>query len=118
MKIIAAAILAVAMFGTTSFAASLTKSTYPTARKAATAGAAYRLDKAAGFHRFDARDLKVTKTIDGRGTMQKFEVQTKARFDGKPLKQLDVSVRKDAPAKYRAYIPNRHVYTPPSVGNP
>src|SRR5262245_41286824 len=107
--LVAAAFLAIAAFaGTSAHAASLTKTSYPTPQSAALHGAAYKLDKAVGWGEFVASDLKITKTIDGTGTMQKYRVATKATsWDNKPLYTVTTTVRRVAPSQYKAYIPNR-----------
>jgi hypothetical protein len=112
MNKIIGAFLALGMVAGSASAATLMKTSYKTAQQAAKAAAAYRLDKAAGWQRYGARDLRISKTIDNKGPSQKFQVASR---DGSKL--FNVSVKKSAPGKYTAYIPNRNVYTPVGSGN-
>jgi hypothetical protein len=105
------AFLAIGLFAGSAGAATLMKTSYKTAQQAAKAAAAYRLDKAAGWARYSASDLRIAKTIDNKGPSQKFQVASK---DGSKL--FNVSVKKSAPGKYTAYVPNRTVYTPVGSG--
>jgi hypothetical protein len=97
--------------GSAAQAASLTNKSYTTARKAAVGGAAYHWNKAVGWGRYHSTDVKITKVVKDSGTVQKFRVEAR---DGSRSKLQ--SVRKDGARKFRAYIPNRYVYTPPSAG--
>ncbi len=110
-KLIAAS-LALGLFGATAHAASLTNKSYSTAGAAAKAAAAYTLDKAGGWGRFHASDLRIARSIDKVGPSQKYVVASKSGS-----KSLTITVKKDAPGKYRAYIPNRYVFTPVSTGS-
>jgi hypothetical protein len=111
------AIAFVALAGTAASAASLTKTVYSHPHEAARAGAAYHLDKALGRGVFEANDLKVSHILSEKGPRTRYQVVTDPA-SGKPNKKVGVTVLHDGPGKYRAYIPNRHVYTPPTVGNP
>lgn len=111
MKKILFGLCAFAMFAGTASAASLTNKSYSTAKAAAKAGAAYTFSKAVGGGRFHSSDMKILKVIDGTGPSQKFRVGTLGGSRSKI-----VTVKKDAPGKYRAFIPNRYVYTPVSTG--
>ncbi len=112
MKKFIVAAMALALSSSVTFAASTTYRTYPTARAAALYGGAYRLDKAAWHGRVRASSLKITKAIDTTGPNQKFQVSSKTTLhDGKPAKQITVTVKKLGPAKYKAYLPNRSHYT-------
>jgi len=108
-----AALIAFGMFAAgTANAASLTNKTYARATTAAKSAAAYTLDKASGFGRYSASNLKIAKSLDTKGPSQKYIVASK---DG--LKSLTITVKKDGVGKYRAYIPNRYVFTPVSTGS-
>jgi hypothetical protein len=112
-RIVAASLLSLGLLSASaSQAASLTNKSYSTARQAALGAAAYTLNKAAGFHRFGASDLRVAKVVDNKGASQKYRIQATGA-----AKALTITVKKDAPGKYRAYIPNRYVFTPATVGN-
>ena len=108
---LALALLAIGLTATKSDAASLTNKTYTTARKAALGGTAYHWNKAVGYGRYHTSDLKITKVIKDTGPRQKFKVEAK---DGSRSKTA--TVKKDGYRKFRAFIPNRYVYTPPNSG--
>jgi hypothetical protein len=113
MRKMLAVFVALGMFAAaTAHAASLTNTSYSRATTAAKKAAAYTLDKAAGFGRYGASDLKIARSLDTKGAKQKFIVASR---DG--LKSLTITVKKDAPGKYRAYIPNRYVFTPVGTGS-
>jgi hypothetical protein len=112
-RILAASLLSFGLLSASvSSAASLTNKSYSTARQAAIGAAAYTLNKAAGFRRFGTGDLRVAKAIDTKGSSQKYRIAAKDY-----PKALTITVKKDAPGKYRAYVPNRFVYTPATTGN-
>jgi hypothetical protein len=117
-KLFAAGILGVSLLGATAaHAASLSNKSYTTAHKAALAGAAYKLDKAAGYGAFGAGDLKIEKLVRTTKTGKVYQVNSKAKDEsGRSIRSVNVTIKKDGPGSYRAYLPNRHVYTPPSVG--
>jgi hypothetical protein len=112
MNKLIAAFIALGMFAATANAASLTNKSYSRATTAAKAAAAYTLDKAAGWGKYGASNLKIGKSLDTKGPSQKYIVASK---DGR--KALTITVKKDGAGKYRAYIPNRYVFTPVSTGN-
>jgi len=99
-------------------AATLSKQSYTTARKAAVAGALYHWNKAAGYGKYRSGSAKVTQVIDDQGRDQKFRVETKAlKANGRPEKSKTSSVRKDGSRSFRVFLPNRYTYTPPGAGN-
>jgi hypothetical protein len=104
--------LSIVGFVASANAASLVNKPSRTAKAAARAGAAYALDKAAGYRAYGKEDIKVLSVRDVKGPNLKVRVQTKDGF-----KALTITVRKDSASKFRAYIPNLHTFTPPSTGN-
>ena len=109
MTRIALALVAALAMVSTSQAASLTNKSYTTARKAALAGAAYAFNKAYKGGLYNTRNIKITKAVDTKGSIQKFVVKSANGF-----RQKTVTVKMDGSHKFRAFLPNRHVFTPGS----
>ncbi len=101
MKKLALALIALASIGSAAQAASLTNKTYSTPRAAARAGAKYAFIKAQPWNKTGS--VRVTKAIDTRGATQKFQIS------GLGQRKV-VTVVKNA-SGWRAYLPNRTVYT-------
>ena len=111
MKKIALAFVALALFASSAFAATLTKKTYRTPQAAAKAGAAYAFNKGMGYGRYHTSDMRILKALDTKPPTMKFKVQTSNGIRTKVM-----TVKKMAPGKYKAFLPNRHVATPWNVG--
>ncbi len=110
MKTIAIAFAALGMIASSAGAATLTKTSYTTARKAALAGAAYHFNKALKSGFYSTKDLKIAKAIDKSGPSQKYLVQSK-----NGIREKIVTVKMESAKKFRAFIPNKKVFTPNST---
>jgi opacity protein-like surface antigen len=96
-----AAALALGLVSTAAHA-ELSNTTYKTPQSAARHGAAYKLDKAAGWGAWRASDLKIGKTIDKTPPTMKYRVVTKdTNWNNKPIHTRTMTVIKQAPAVYR-----------------
>jgi hypothetical protein len=107
-------LLAFAGFGflaSSAQAATLSKTSYKTPQAAAKAGAAYHFSKALGSGRYHSRDMRIVKTLDKTAPTMKFRVQS-----SNGLRQKIVTVKKEGPGVYRAFLPNRNVFTPVGSG--
>ena len=101
-SLVIAAAVALGLVSSAAQAAEYSKTTYTTPKSAALHGAAYKLDKKYEFKMYEAKDLKVAKTIDKTPPTMKYRVVSKdVKWNGKPWDTRTMTVHRTQPHTWK-----------------